>query len=80
MVKALFVDPPYDRLQGSKVTPNYPLGLAYLTSVMSENGHETIYVNLDWDPALPSCNPFSRTGIVRRYQQYKGVEKCRAEA
>lgn len=69
-MKILLVDPPYERLQNFKITPNYPLGLAYLASYLNEKGHKALYLNLDWDPSLPAINPFSRRDLMERYNRY----------
>ncbi len=69
-MKILLIDPPYECLQNVKTTPNYPLGLAYLTSYLNKKGHEAIYLNMDWDPRAPSVNPFSYKDVMNRYSVY----------
>jgi len=69
-MKILLVDPPYERLQNVKTTPNYPLGLAYISAFLNKKGHQTIYLNLDWDPRLPAANPFSYRDLMNRYNLF----------
>ncbi len=69
-MKVLLFDPPYERLMGIKTTPIYPIGLGYLSSVLNKAGHESHYINLDFDLTLPYSNPFSRVANIRNYERY----------
>jgi radical SAM superfamily enzyme YgiQ (UPF0313 family) len=69
-MKILLIDPPYDYLQRAKTTLNYPLGPAYMTSYLNKNGHQAVYLNLDFAPALAATNPFSYRDVITRYSIY----------
>lgn len=69
-MKILLFDPPYERLMGIKTTPIYPIGLSYLAAVLKHYGHDTLYINLDFDDSLSYSNPFSRIENINRYQRY----------
>lgn len=73
-MKTLLIDPPYNCLVGIKTPCIYPLGLAYLSSVLNRAGHESTYVNLDYDNTLMYTNPFSRVKNISLYKKY--LEKC----
>jgi len=59
---------------GIKIPSVYPLGLAYLSAVLNRAGHESVYVNLDYDDTLIYANPFSRAKNISLYKRY--LEKC----
>lgn len=69
-MKTLLIDPPYHCLMGIKSTPIYPLGLAYLSAVLNKAGHESMYVNLDYDDTSNYTNLFSRTKNISFYKKY----------
>jgi len=69
-LKTLLIDPPYNRLMGIKMPCIYPLGLASLSAILNAAGHESTYVNLDYDDELVYANPFSRTKNISLYEKY----------
>lgn len=73
-MKTLLIDPPYNCLMGTKAPSIYPLGLAYLSAMLNKAGHESVYVNLDYDDTLIYVNPFSRVKNVSFYKKY--LDEC----
>jgi radical SAM superfamily enzyme YgiQ (UPF0313 family) len=69
-MKILLVDAPFYRLQGSTPSTVYPLGLAYITSYLKNEGHDSLYFNLDGDPSIPFLNPLSVSAIKAEYDNY----------
>jgi anaerobic magnesium-protoporphyrin IX monomethyl ester cyclase len=69
-MKILLIDPPYERLMGIKSSTAYPLGLAYITSLLISKGYDSLYLNLDYDENLPLSNPFSRKFNIESFQTY----------
>jgi len=68
--KILLIDPPYNRLMGIEAPTIYPLGLSYLSAVLNSEGHDAVYVNLDYDDSLTYPNYFSRKKNIEYYKKY----------
>ena len=71
MAKVLLVNPPFYRLLGSHYNAN-SLGIAYITSVLNENGHDAWTYNADY---LSSNQYKDLSSLFKGFDDYKAYFK-----